>query len=292
MNKNLHRIYIGLFFTIGIISVLLLILQGFDYYATSLLERPFSESHKALKPSGTIGHGLGILGTLMMIFGVSIYMIRKRVRKFHSLGFLKHWLELHIFLCTLGPVFVLFHTAFKFGGIVAVSFWSMVMVVLSGFIGRYIYIQIPRSIRGNELSLEEIDSYKKELTGALREKYKLSEVNIAKINAAFGNTSESRERLWVSFSHSLADYFRLPGIVRSMKNIVVSEGVLDKTELASFTKILKERLQLERRIGMLKNMQRLFHYWHVFHLPFAITMFVIMVIHVGVTLAFGYKWIF
>ena len=39
-------------------------------------------------------------------------------------------------------------------------------------------------------------------------------------------------------------------------------------------------------------MQKLFRYWHIAHLPFALIMLIIMVIHVGVTLAFGYKWIF
>jgi hypothetical protein len=39
-------------------------------------------------------------------------------------------------------------------------------------------------------------------------------------------------------------------------------------------------------------MQNLFRYWHVAHLPFAFVMLIIMIIHVGVTLTFGYHWIF
>ena len=46
------------------------------------------------------------------------------------------------------------------------------------------------------------------------------------------------------------------------------------------------------KIERLMLMQRLFRYWHIAHLPFALIMLIIMVIHVGVTLAFGYKWIF
>jgi hypothetical protein len=33
-------------------------------------------------------------------------------------------------------------------------------------------------------------------------------------------------------------------------------------------------------------------YWHVAHLPFALIMLVIMLIHVAVALIFGYNWIF
>jgi hypothetical protein len=36
----------------------------------------------------------------------------------------------------------------------------------------------------------------------------------------------------------------------------------------------------------------LFHYWHVFHKPFAFIMYIIMLIHIGIALWLGYRWIF
>ncbi|MGQ9797979.1 MAG: hypothetical protein ACUVRG_01605 [Ignavibacterium sp.] len=104
---------------------------------------------------------------MMMILGVSIYMIRKRSRRFFNFGYLKHWLELHIFLCTVGTILVLYHTAFKFGGIVSVSFWSMVLVVFSDVVGRFIYIQIPRTIQGQEIDISELIKMKNELSEKL-----------------------------------------------------------------------------------------------------------------------------
>jgi hypothetical protein len=95
-------------------------------------------------------------------------MIRKRYRKFFNIGYLKHWLEFHIFLCSVGPVLVLYHTAFKFGGLVSVSFWSMVLVVLSGVVGRFIYLQIPRTIQGHEISINELNSIKEKLAIKVR----------------------------------------------------------------------------------------------------------------------------
>ena len=110
---------------------------------TPLEERFYHPDHENFKPSGLFGHGLGIVGTLLILIGVFIYIARKRYQFLSRYGRVKYWLEFHIFLCTLGPIMVLFHTAFKFGGIVSISFWSMVAVVISGVIGRYIYIQIP-----------------------------------------------------------------------------------------------------------------------------------------------------
>lgn len=211
-----HRIYIFSMTLIVLLVIAYLIVTGINYYRISIEERFFHPDYQRLKPSGIFGHGLGILGSLSMIIGVVTYMLRKRSRRFHKTGILKHWLEFHIFLCTLGPVLVLFHTSFKFGGLVAVSFWSMVAVFVSGIIGRFIYILIPRTIEGRELSLNE---------------------------------------------------------VRKMNSGLNEE-------------------EIEGKIQRLEKLQNLFKYWHVAHLPFAIIMLIIMLIHVVVTITFGYRWIF
>ncbi len=56
--------------------------------------------------------------------------------------------------------------------------------------------------------------------------------------------------------------------------------------------LAKESSLLERRIAQVDSMNEMFHYWHIFHKPFAVVMYVIMVLHVGVAVAFGYRWIF
>ncbi|TAL80909.1 MAG: hypothetical protein EPN88_00840, partial [Bacteroidetes bacterium] len=160
MSKTAHKIFISILVVVVFITFVVILSKGISYYRTGTEERFYHPDHSLLKPSGFLGHGMGILGSLFMIIGVGTYMARKRYRFLSRMGLLKHWLEFHIFLCTLGPVLVLFHTAFKFGGLVAISFWSMVAVFLSGIIGRFIYIQIPRTIEGRELSLNEVRGMK------------------------------------------------------------------------------------------------------------------------------------
>ncbi|NWG27079.1 MAG: hypothetical protein HXY48_00945, partial [Ignavibacteriaceae bacterium] len=86
MNKTFHKIYVGLFLVVGVSVTVLLAINGFTYYSTPLEERFFNPEHELLKPSGALGHGFGIIGTLMMIVGVGVYMIRKRFRKFFNIG--------------------------------------------------------------------------------------------------------------------------------------------------------------------------------------------------------------
>ena len=159
------------------LTLFVLTINGFQYYKTVLGERVYHPDHIILKPSGTLGHGLGIFGSLFIIVGISTYMARKRYRFLSRIGILKHWLEFHIFLCTLGPVMVLFHTSYKFGGLVSVSFWSMVAVFLSGIVGRFIYLQIPRSIEGRELNLSEVRAMKSDLTEIIKSSHNLGEEN-------------------------------------------------------------------------------------------------------------------
>jgi hypothetical protein len=291
MNKTLHKIYVGLFLVVGISATILLGINGYQYYSTPLEERFFSPDHLALKPSGGWGHGFGIVGTLMMIVGVGVYMIRKRYRKFFNIGYLKHWLEFHIFLCSVGPVLVLYHTAFKFGGIVSVSFWSMVLVVLSGVVGRFIYLQIPRSIEGQELSINELNSMKEEL--ALKIRRVLSE-DLATL-AGFERISSSDRyksfKLSTSIGFFIRDYFTTKQLMRLFRKRMKLLG-LNKSEREELIDVAKSEVVMARRIAMLRTSQKLFNLWHVFHLPFAIMMFVIMIVHVIVTILFGYKWIF
>jgi hypothetical protein len=291
MNKITHRIYIGSFFAIGIVATVFLLINGYHYYSTPVEDRFFLPQHISLKPSGIFGHGIGILGSFMMIVGVAVYIARKRVRRFNNFGTLKHWLEFHIFLCSLGPIFVLYHTAFKFGGIVAVSFWSMVAVVLSGVIGRFIYTQIPHSVSGQELSLNVL----KAMTQALDNKLKLETSNhsglLKEIESAYDPAVYADLSFTSSIVHAVREHFKMKSILGRLKSELKILG-FDKIHINKTIKTAETKIVTSRRIGLLRTMRNIFRYWHIFHLPFAIVMFVIMLIHVTVTIAFGYKWIF
>lgn len=133
-------------------------IDGYQFYQTPLELRFYHPDYKSLNASGTLGHGYGIIGTIIIAVGVFGYIYAKKTLRFEKVVRLKYLLEFHIFLCTIGPILILFHTTFKFGGVVSVGFWSMVLVVLSGVVGRYIYVQIPRSLDGKDLSIREIEA--------------------------------------------------------------------------------------------------------------------------------------
>ena len=155
------------------------------------------------------------------------------------------------------------------------AFWSMVAVVISGVIGRFIYIQIPRTIEGRELSLNELQNMRTDLAALFREKFNLkADVTDSITTITNSQKNESNNN-----------------IVRNLKTLL-KENKISRPDRKSIIKIVKNEISLSGKISRLQKMQSLFKYWHVAHLPFALIMLIIAVIHVVIAVIFGYKWIF
>lgn len=266
----MHQIYLGILISIVVFVTAYLAYTGYTYYSSPMEERFYHPRHNWFKPSGLYGQGLGVFGTLLILIGVSIYILHKRYNILGRHVRLKYLLEFHIFLCTLGPILVLFHTAFKFGGIVSIAFWSMVAVVASGVVGRFIYIQIPRTIEGRALSLSEVQNMKTDVAEVLKNKYQVKDTDVEQFVSYTreGNTSLS-----------------------TLKKAIGSYN-LPNEDQKQLLKMLYGERSLSRKIARLETMKKYFKYWHVAHMPFALIMLVIVIIHIVVAFTFGYKWIF
>jgi len=98
------------------------------------------------------GHTLGILGFIMMLMTETLYSLRKRSRtRVARWGRMSDWLQFHIFTGIVGPYLVLLHSSWKFNGLAGATMLLTVVIVISGFIGRYIYTRIPRTLDGIEV---------------------------------------------------------------------------------------------------------------------------------------------
>jgi hypothetical protein len=165
----------------------------------------------------------------------------------------------------------------------------MVAVFLSGIIGRFIYIQIPRTIEGRELSLSEVRDMKTNMRDFLGGFSQLEESSIQLILESTKKKVEIQEGNVFSryFKNSANDRRTLAQIKASL-----DKGHLPKQDYQKIISLVKNEMSLNRRIDRLQTMQNLFKYWHVAHLPLALVMLIIMIIHVIITITFGYKWIF
>jgi hypothetical protein len=106
---------------------------------------------REIPPAGELfGHGIGIIGFLLMLMTETLYSLRKRSRRV-KWGRLSTWLQVHIFMGLVGPFMVLLHSSWKFNGLAGVTTLLTVIIVVSGFIGRYIFTRIPRTLDGLEI---------------------------------------------------------------------------------------------------------------------------------------------
>lgn len=238
------------------------------------------------EPSKGIWHIVGWTGSSMMII-MMLYSVRKRFSIFNSLGSLRHWLSAHIFLGIMGPILVTFHTTFKFGGIIATSFWCMIVTMVFGIMGRYIYVQIPRDLSGTELETNEIDKIAESLDIKLSEYLKnvnitdlFKEISIADEKAKSLNVISA---LFFMIKTDIKNLYRISHLKKVIRTRYHLKGRVRK-EIVS---LLKKKAALIRQKNFLATSHRLLHYWHVLHVPLAIVMFIIMFLHIIVYFLFG-----
>ena len=259
-------------------------LGGLEYYGTPVGARGYLPQHNLLKPSGAVGETLGVIGALLMLAPFA-YMIRKRLVRSWGAANIKTWLEVHIFCGIVGPVCVTFHTTFKFNGIVSAAYWSMVAVVLSGLVGRYLHARIPRSVRGAELTRSELDA------AALALKARIADVvgnaltleRIETFERAHIPTDSAR----LSLGELLWGEFRVARRIGGL-GVDLERSGLPPTLVSEAVDLMLERGVLLHRLAYLQQTKRLFDLWHVFHLPLINVLIVVVAVHVAVVLFLGY----
>lgn len=309
--------------TLAALVVIIVAVGGYEsftekyYPALSILKALhsygyFKEYPILYEPSKGIWHLIGWTGSAMMVV-MMLYSVRKRVGALNTFGSMRHWLHAHMFLGIVGPLLVTLHTTFKFNGLIATSFWCMIVTMVFGILGRYIYVQIPRSITGAELGVKEIEKEVEELDmelGASLSRARLTSllgelgVNDAgryiqivereKQEAAKGDSpllklldeiqgvSDSANQknvlltLFFMFKTDLANIFR----IMRLKGMLSRKYRLDRGKRKEITAALKKKALLIRRKNFLFTSHKLLHHWHVLHVPLAAVMFLIMFLHI------------
>jgi len=278
-------------YIVSFIFIVYFAIRGFSFYTTGYQTRPQLEAYRNLRPAGDFGHGVGIIGSATMLF-MLLYSLRKRTRFFGKMGRLSHWLDIHIYFGIIGPLLVILHSSFKVQGLVAVSFWSMVAVALSGVFGRYLYLQIPRNVDDDNLSLKEIEESKSSLDKQLKDGFNIQADVITAVGDSLAISLTHDTGIIRSFIIIFFDDLIRPFKAGRMKKSLAKAYNIDHTTVDELYGLFRRKHLLERKILLFDQIQQLFHYWHVFHKPFAFIMIFVMIVHVGVAVALGYTWTF
>jgi hypothetical protein len=84
-NISLKKFILSTLYILSFSVLMYYIYDGYSYYITPFMERPHHIDHQSIKPGGIQGHGLGILGTMMMLF-LLVYSLRKKTLSLKGLA--------------------------------------------------------------------------------------------------------------------------------------------------------------------------------------------------------------
>ena len=257
--------------------------EGRSYYLTPLIERPRHPDYWSLKPGGSRGIVYGIVGASLMVIMLA-YSLRKRWRPLRNWGALRYWLDLHILCGVMGPLFIVLHSSFKVQGLVALSFWSMVAVAASGVLGRYLYLQIPRAATGDRMTLKEVEEERTRLGDLLEQGDIVPTDVVEQLNRLLGDGRRRRNLLGLLFLLPWDRWKLNRGLRAWSRSVDLPSG----PEARLWLQTARRKLRLESRLQILAEVQSLFHYWHVIHKPFALVMYIFMIVHIVVATMTGY----
>jgi len=290
------RLIIGWIAAMGLVAAFTI--YGFDYYTLGPYERPVSPKHALLRPSGAIGINLGVFGVLMF-FVIFLYPLRKRWGWLGRQGNSRHWLDFHVILGTAAPLVIALHSSFKFGGIAGIAFWLMTMVTLSGFIGRYLYSQIPRSLNAAELTIKEIRETEVKLRWDAEEKHDNIGTDLIDLFALPSAEDVARSSMIASLCWMIWLDFKRPFQVSSLRLRAGGFGTwlgslfgilaTQNTQLEHAISRARMQASLSKRVLFLSRTKQVFNLWHVVHRPFSYSFAILAIVHIVVVLGMGYR---
>ena len=293
-----HRRRLALGWIASIAFIAAFTIYGFNYYMLSANERPFSPKHSLLRPSGAIGVNLGVFGVLLF-FLIYLYPLRKKWGWLGRQGNSRHWLDFHIIMGTAAPLVIALHSSFKFGGIAGMAFWIMTAVTLSGFVGRYLYAQIPRSLNAAELSAREIKEMETKLYGDAEERHGQFGAGLAELLALPSSEQVAQTSIVTALCWMIWLDLKRPFQVSRLRLqaegfgawIISLFGTLptrsSRLELA--IQMARRQASLSKRVLFLSRTKQVFSLWHVVHRPFSYSFALLAIVHILVVLGMGYR---
>ncbi len=220
-----------------------------------------------------IGYWLGIFGGTMMLL-MLVYPLRKRKPRWIYLGSVKFWFRFHMIVGVLGPVLVIFHSGFRLGSLNGqVAFFSMIIVSLSGLVGRYLYRSIHHGLYGEKIRFDEFYHQNEDWGKALD----LINQEKPEITSQLRELEEQLVSRHTDFNRSYWFYRSKRRRVRQLRRTI-------RVQLAESTL----RKAMLRRLGSLKQICNLgineimFSYWHILHFPLFIMLVLSGITHVTV----------
>ncbi len=251
----------------------------------------FYSSEEIITAKEGIGYDIGIIGGAMMLLLI-IYPLRKTAKFMRGMGAIKHWFRVHMIFGLIGPVLIIFHANFEVGSLnSSVALGAMILVALSGLVGRHIYAGIHYGLYGKEMNLKALkEDFEHKITvmkyildyaPALQERIKNFDEKALKprysfIGSLLGLIRTSLGAMRLRLSLTL-------GLRRTLR-VAARRNEWSAAELKSHGRATREyiagHIKAAKSISSFKVYERLFSLWHILHMPLFLMLVLTAIIHV------------
>ena len=245
-----------------------------------------------LTPDTGTGYWLGIYGSAAMLL-LLVYSFRKRAKSARLLGSIPFWFRTHMLLGVIGPLLILFHANFKLGPLNSnVALFAMLIVALSGVVGKFLYGKIHMGMYGNKAHANEILAEADELKKYLGEEMQAAAFVSKELNA-FSETIKDKSptsalgSLWAGAIIAIRTRTLRTRVASEARRLIRTEGRSlgwswrqRREAQKKLTTVVRLYCAAVRKAAELAFFERLFALWHVLHLPLFFLMLLAGTVHV------------
>jgi len=246
---------------------------------------------KLFKPSDDVGYWIGVTGGSMMLL-LFVYPMRKYLGFMRNLGKVRSWFWFHLALGICGPWLILVHSQFHVGSLNAgVALYSMCVVVMSGVVGRFIYVRVNRGLFGERTSLRELreragmveDNARSRLRFCPSVEQRLLAFEQHELRADPGWGTHLRQVLLLPFKQWFT-YVRCVYELRKPLHRLAAKYDWSASDLRRrkrrARRLVDRYLHAVVRVAQYAAYERVFALWHLAHLPFIYLLVISAVVHV------------
>ena len=153
-----------------------------------------------------------------------------------------------------------------------------VVVVASGFLGRYIYTAVPRTMAGIEVDRRTLEAQ------TIRQRELLISWSAGKSVQIQGliqqETALTARGQKVSALSILTRGLRESGQRRRLRAAIRKLEREEQARMAEIEALIDRQRRLKRQIDSLQTVRQMMGWWHMLHVPLGLTLFGAMFIHI------------
>lgn len=230
------------------------------------------------RASSIFGHSIGVVGFLLMLATETLYSLRKRWRRLRW-GRMSRWLAVHIYMGIVGPYMVLMHSAWQFRGLAGLAMLLTVVVVCSGFVGRYIYTTVHRSLAGAELVEDQLRAELEMLNAEIERRLadqpehlrRLIHQDVIEMQPMVAGAGVGA--LVVGVWDGLVYRWRLRRVLASLPPV-------ERAIFRELERLLRQHRTLRFQAMTLGTARQLLGVWHTIHVPLGMALFATAFLHI------------